>query len=246
MTVSSSSNPAAALDELLIGGIVPFSTVDYPGRLAAVVFLRGCPWRCRYCQNTHLQSRRHELGEPTWARLNALLRQRQGLLDAVVFSGGEPLVEKQMPLLIETVKAMGFSIGLHTGGSYPERLAAVLPWIDWVGLDIKAWFDDYASVTQVEGSGGPARESLELLLASGVEFECRTTIHPVLHTEDHIRRLAGELARRGVKNFALQVFRETGCNDPELVKLPVADYPSPALLDQLAAQFEHFELRRGG
>ncbi len=77
----------------VIGGLIPFSSVDYPGKLACVVFLAGCPWRCSYCHNPHLLSRKRHAGAPGWADTLLWLRTRLHLLDAVVFSGGEPLSE---------------------------------------------------------------------------------------------------------------------------------------------------------
>src|SRR5689334_15533531 len=111
---------------LRIGGLTPLSTTDYPGQLAAVVFCQGCPWRCSYCHNPHLLSARakHALG---WDDVAAFLSRRRGLLDAVVFSGGEPLAQAALPDAMRQTKAMGYRIGLHTGGAYPPRLVAVLP-----------------------------------------------------------------------------------------------------------------------
>ena len=74
---------------LKVGGYVPFSSTDYPGKLAAVVFVQGCPWRCTYCHNPHLQPRQQPPGSPSWEQIRKRLQGRQGLLDAVVFSGGE-------------------------------------------------------------------------------------------------------------------------------------------------------------
>ena len=80
---------------LNVGGLTPFSTTDYPGMLAAVVFCQGCPWRCDYCHNPHLLPRKHP-GGVEWSQVRDLLLRRQGLLDAVVFSGGEPTLQKEL------------------------------------------------------------------------------------------------------------------------------------------------------
>ncbi|MDD5304810.1 MAG: anaerobic ribonucleoside-triphosphate reductase activating protein, partial [Elusimicrobia bacterium] len=115
--------------------MTPLSTTDYPGVLSAVLFLQGCPWRCSYCHNPHLIPA-DSPPEREWESALAFLRGRVGLLDAVVFSGGEPTLQDGLEDAMREVKAMGFKIGLHTGGAYPERLVALLPLIDWVGLDI--------------------------------------------------------------------------------------------------------------
>ena len=158
---------------LRVGGVVPFSTTDWPGRLAAVVFAQGCPWRCGYCHNAHLLPARGKEELP-WALVVAFLERRRGLLDAVVFSGGEPTQQPALPQAMREVKALGFLVGLHTAGIVPRRLAEVLPLVDWVAMDVKAKFYEHESVTRVRGSGRRARESRELILASGTACEFHT------------------------------------------------------------------------
>ncbi|MBE9609143.1 anaerobic ribonucleoside-triphosphate reductase activating protein [Chitinilyticum piscinae] len=228
-----------------LGGLIPFSSCDWPGKLAAVVFIAGCPWRCRYCHNPHLQQRENAPGIPDWPDLLAWLETRKNLLDGVVFSGGEALLEPRLPEMIAAVKAQGFAVALHTGGAYPARLKACLPMLDWVGFDVKALFADYAKVTGVPGSGAAARQSLSLLLASGVAFECRTTIHPELQSDAELLALSAELAELGVADYALQHFRQHGCQDPALCRHPVAvNYPLPATMQQVESRFRTFALRQ--
>ena len=200
---------------LRVGGLTPLSTTDWPGMLAAVVFCQGCPWRCGYCHNPHLIPAQGE-SEIPWSEVMALLRRRQGLLDGVVFSGGEPTSQAGLADAMREVRALGFRIGLHTGGAYPRRLAEVLPLVDWVGLDAKAPFADYARITGVEGSGRSAQQSLECVLASGVDHEIRTTVHPALLADAEVVGLARALSERGVKRYVLQAFRSRGCADAGL------------------------------
>jgi pyruvate formate lyase activating enzyme len=185
-----------------IGGFVPFTTIDYPGCLAAVIFCQGCPWRCRYCHNPHLLPARGA-NEIAWSQIARRLQERRGLLDAVVFSGGEPTLQAALPDAMRAVKAMGFRVGLHTAGIYPKRLAEVLPLVDWVGMDIKAPFEDYDALTHTPGSARRARESLELVLASGVAHELRTTADSRL-TDEKLEQLARELVRLGATRHVLQ------------------------------------------
>ena len=228
---------------LRVGGVVPFTATDFPGKLAAVIFVQGCPWRCGYCHNPHLQSREAD-SAIAWDDVMALLRRRVGLIDAVVFSGGEPTIDPALGGAIEDVRQLGFAIGLHTACIYPDHLARVLPLVDWVGFDVKAPFDDYEKITGVGNSGNKARACVELIMASGVEHECRTTAHPALLAEGEILALAAGMAQRGVKSYALQLVRERGCNDPRLRGRSLADYPSTDTLQQLAAMFPRFTLRR--
>lgn len=196
-------NPAAGLR---VGGLAPLTTIDYPGELAAVIFCQGCPWRCRYCHNGHLLPAQSGDLIP-WPTVRAFLERRRGLLDAVVFSGGEPTLQSALPAALAEVKAMDFKVGLHTAGPYPQRLRRSLPYLDWVGLDIKALPADYAAITGVPGSGERAWTSLDLLLDAGVQLAVRTTVMPGCTLEHDIEPLMDRLARRGVIHPTLQPFR---------------------------------------
>jgi len=205
-----------AAGALRVGGFVPFSSTDYPDMLAAVVFCQGCPWRCGYCHNPHLIAATGE-DERDFARILAWLASRRGLLDAVVFSGGEPTRQPELPAAVDAVRNLGFAVGLHTGGAYPRRLAHLLSRVDWVGLDIKAPNADYVRVTGVPGSGDSGFASLDVVRGAGVMYEVRTTVHPMLTPPDTLEMLARELAARGVTRWILQPFRPTGCANDELV-----------------------------
>ncbi|MFC4159024.1 anaerobic ribonucleoside-triphosphate reductase activating protein [Chitinimonas lacunae] len=221
-------------EQAAIAGLVPFSSLDWPGQLSAVLFIGGCPWRCHYCHNPHLQTRHARYD---WEAVCDWLHSRRGLLDAVVFSGGEPLSESQLPQMVATVKAMGFKVGLHSAGIYPNRLAAALPALDWVGLDIKTRTEDYDQLTGRQRSHWPAAISLEMLLDANCEFECRTTWHPSWLAESALLDLARSLAERGVRHYAVQNQRST------------PDQPPEAWLSETAQQslhrwFERFDYRQ--
>ena len=201
---------------LRVGGFVPFTSTDYPGALAAVVFCQGCPWRCRYCHNPHLIPARGD-DEREFPRIVGWLANRRGLLDAVVFSGGEPTAHAGIADAVASVRSLGFKVGLHTAGAYPRRLARVLPLLDWVGLDVKAPGAAYAALTGIASSGSAAFASLDLVMRSGVAHEVRTTVHPALTPPASLERLARELADCGVTRWVLQLFRSTGCADAQLV-----------------------------
>ncbi len=222
---------------LRLGGLTPMTTRDFPGELAATLFCQGCPWRCAYCHNAHLLDERVEPAL-AWSDVRAFLAQRSGLLDAVVFSGGEPTAQTALPAALAEVRAMGFKIGLHTGGPYPRRLADLLPLVDWVGLDIKALPGDYPLVTGVPDSGEKAWESLALALESGVALDVRTTPMPGLDTPAYLERLMEQLAALGVSDYALQHCRPHSLLDPELKsRLPVS-LTAPTVIP-----FERFRIR---
>jgi pyruvate formate lyase activating enzyme len=226
---------------LRVGGIVPFTATDFPGRFAAAVFIQGCPWRCGYCHNPHLQPRRR--AQHGWTEVKALLARRAGLLDGVVFSGGEPTIDPALPDAILEARAMGLAVGLHTACIYPRRLEAVLPMLEWVGFDIKAPFHQYEKVTGVAGSGEPARQCMDMIVASGVAHECRTTLHPSLLAEAEIEELAATLAAAGVRNYAVQMFRARGCGNGALTAGAASGHLSDAARERIAARFDSFTLR---
>jgi pyruvate formate lyase activating enzyme len=225
---------------LRIGGLTPLTSVDYPGELAAVVYCRGCPWRCPYCHNADLQDPDGPC-EPSWAEVLDFLERRRGLLDAVVFSGGEPTAQQALGAAMAEVRAMGFKVGLHTGGPYPERITQLLPLVDWIGLDIKALPEDYPLVTAVPGSGDKAWQSLHLLLEAGVDLEVRTTPMPGLDAPAYLDQLSQRLAAAGVRSWALQQCRPVG----EGEELPVPRRLGESDADIVAAtrRFERFALR---
>ena len=191
-----------------LGGITPFTTVDWPGRLACVAWLAGCPWRCPYCQNHALQSPASAAFDES--ELLALLESRAGLLDGVVFSGGEPLAQERVIEVARRVRDMGFSVALHTCGAFPDRLREMLPLLDWVGIDVKAPWDRYDDITHAPDSGVAARTSLQMVLDAGMPMEARTTWHPSLLTPDDLTAIALQLAELGVPAWRVQAYRSEG------------------------------------
>ena len=220
---------------LRVGGLTPLTSIDFPGRLAAVVYTQGCPWRCGYCHNPELLDA-NAATALDWPQVLAFLDKRRGLLDGVVFSGGEPTLQTALPAALREVRGMGFQTALHTGGMYPERLSALLPWLDWVGLDIKGPLQRYETITGTPGSGDKTWASLRRLLASGVAYECRTTWHAGLFSAAELRALADDLAALGVTDWALQECRAPGAAAWGL---------SAAQVRELEQRFAHFTLRRG-
>ncbi|MFC3282066.1 anaerobic ribonucleoside-triphosphate reductase activating protein [Litchfieldella rifensis] len=232
-------NDSAAL-RLPIAGLTPMTTLDFPGRLACVVFTQGCPLRCGYCHNPQmLVPRRGEAHE--WQEVKGFLESRRGLLEGVVFSGGEPTLHVDLPAAIAEAKAMGFAVGLHTAGPYPQHLARLLPDLDWVGLDVKGRGRDFDRISGRPGIWRRHAQSLEVLLESGIDFECRTTVHWRDFALTDVERLALTLADCGVRHYALQVARQAQCLDPDYCQA-VTGAPPQWALEQLARQLRpHFE-----
>lgn len=235
---------ASILKSIPVGGLTPFTTIDYPGRLAGVFYLQGCPWRCRYCYNSELWKFPSETVCVPPEKILDFLKSRRGRLDGIVFSGGEPTAHAGLKAWMTTVKSLGYEVALHTGGIYPDRLKEVLPVCDWVGLDVKAPFREYDKITNAIGSGENVRRSAELLFASKVPCECRTTVHPALLSELAIQELAAELATLGCRHYVLQKFRAEHCPDKELREAdPLSFGISDDLRMHLQRLFPEFKVR---
>lgn len=250
------ADPASSFtaEDLQIAGVSAMSSVDWPGKLVATVFCQGCPWACPYCHNHAIIDPRIP-GVVAWSSVVALMERRHGLLDGVVFSGGEATRQWALIPAMREIRGMGFEVGLHTAGPYPARLARLLDegLVDWVGLDIKALPGaSYEAIAGRQGAGEKAWESLAILLSHPeVAHEVRLTLDPSLAGE------ALEIARRcqaaGVRSFAVQEVRLQGVRDSYAqAYADAADVVYLAWEDQLAALtrdidalgFEAYELRR--
>ena len=201
----------ARADDLQIAGLTCLSTCDWPGKLVATIFLQGCPLSCTYCHNPDLLDPCTP-GSIKWQVIRDLLAKRHGLLDGVVFSGGEPTRQAGLAAAMMEVRDLGFEVGLHTAGSYPKRFAEVLLLCDWVGLDIKAPEHLYSAVTGVQSSAGRAFASLRLALDSGVELQVRTTVDPTVLYPNDVAELTATLRKLGIREHVLQQVRTEGAS----------------------------------
>ena len=231
------------VDTLRIGGLLPLTTVEWEGHLAAVLFLQGCPWRCRYCHNTGLVSARTKKLMP-WAEVWSFLQERQGLLDAVVFSGGEPTAQASLPAALSAAKGLGYLVALHTNGYNTAALGRALETgaVDYVAMDIKAPFGRYDEVTRVVGSGRKAQRSATAIIKAAVAHEFRTTYHSDLLTPEDLRTIAQDLQWRGAQAYYLQRYRDEGSPDMPLAFSP-SDPPPKRLLRELHKMLPKFGTR---
>ena len=196
---------------MLIGGILDLSTVDFPGRLCSVIFLSLCPFRCPYCHNHELLTKGVE------ADVSDIARQvkENYLIDGVCITGGEPLVH-DISQLCRELKDIGLSVKLDTNGYYTERLEKVIDYVDYVAIDVKTTLDKYDELVKCKGAAERVAKSIELLVDSGIDFECRTTVVPTLVEEEDVLRIAEFLSNAGVKKYVLQQFRNENTLDEKL------------------------------
>lgn len=178
-----------------IGGFQPFSLSDYPGYISCIVFTQGCNFRCKYCHNPSLVLPELFGNLIPEADVLAFLEGRKGDLDGVVITGGEPTIQAELPEFIGKVKALGFKVKLDTNGSNPRMIQELikLGLIDYCAMDIKTSWERYPDVVGVDVDIESLKQSLLIILASGIPCEFRTTHDGSLVTETDLRTIRGYL-----------------------------------------------------
>jgi pyruvate formate lyase activating enzyme len=196
-----------------IVGLEKNSLVDYPGKIAAVVFTPGCNLDCYYCHNRVLLGKQGCQNLISKVELFEFLKKRKGLLDGVVVSGGEPTLQKGLREFMSSLKNLGFSVKLDTNGSNPEQVQDLIEHalVDYVAMDIKAPFSKYRQICGQDSLFGTdeifldkVKESIRLLLSGKVAYEFRTTFIPEL-TQDDIIEVAKAIS--GAQLYVLQQYR---------------------------------------
>lgn len=194
-----------------IAGFQKNSFVDYPGKIAAVVFTPGCNLNCYYCHNRMLLKKEAENNLIPEDEVFAFLNERKTFLDAVVVSGGEPTLQPDLEEFIFNIKNMGFDVKLDTNGTNPEVIKNLIEkkLLDYIAMDIKAPFDKYKDICGSDEYLNGINQSIDLLMQGGVDYEFRTTFTPRLREED-IRAIAYKI--KGAKLYVLQQFRNVDEN----------------------------------
>ncbi|SCW65915.1 pyruvate formate lyase activating enzyme [Ruminococcaceae bacterium YRB3002] len=196
-----------------IGGLQKLTLLDFPEHVACTVFTWGCNLRCPYCHNSSLvlSDRIHEEGLMGEDEFFGFLRKRQGLLDGVAITGGEPLIQPDIMEFIRKIRDLGYLVKLDTNGSFPEKLRGILDehLVDYVAMDIKSDLDGYAEATGVKDPPvDKIRESIDLLKNSGIPFEFRTTVIDELHNTEVMAAIADLI--EGADRYFLQRFEDSG------------------------------------
>ncbi len=189
-----------------IGYVQKTSFIDYPGKISAVVFTQGCNFRCPYCHNPELVDKRR-YGDTTFmGDVYTFLEKRREKLDAVVISGGEPTLQPDLIPFMKKVKSMGYLVKLDTNGSRPKVLQDAFRGnvLDYVAMDIKAPWDKYSLVAGSLVNITHIKESIALLMASGIAYEFRTTIVNSLLRPEDIMNMAKMI--QGAQLYILQKF----------------------------------------
>ena len=217
---------------MFIGGTV-ISSVEFHGNMALVIFMSKCPLACRYCHNVEL------IEDNTEKSLDEVKKEIDSsfdFLDAVVISGGEPLVQTDEVIsILEYVREIGLKTKLDTSGIYPEKLKKILDLnlLDFVSLDVKTTFSKYRKITGAN-VGFDVKKSMEYINDAGVHLEIRTTYVPTLHTKKDIINLVDEIE---AEVYTIQQFRNKNVLDPALEKVEV---PNPHDLAKLAKEVKPY------
>jgi pyruvate formate lyase activating enzyme len=199
-----------------IAGLQKMTLIDYPGKIAATVFTFGCNFRCPFCHNPELVTKTRGVNLIDENELLEFLISRQKYLDAVCFTGGEPLLHPDIAELFKKIKAQGFLIKLDTNGTNPELLQKLVEdkLVDYVAMDIKAPLDwmSYHKVIRVDDESlmKKIKQSVEFLLNldKRIDYEFRTTVVPKLIKLKDIETIAKQL--KGAQSYSIQQFMNSG------------------------------------
>ncbi len=211
-----------------IGGFLKNSFVDYPGVIACVVFVPGCNMDCWYCHNRHLWNAQ-ELVE--MQEVDEFLDKRKGFIDGVVITGGEPTLQKDLEQFVDHIKEKGYLVKLDTNGLRPDVVEKLISKIDYIAMDIKAPPGEINRVVSFDIDEEKIWQSACIIMDSGVDYEFRTTMMPLLGVED-IKKIAGKIS--GAKRYALQQYRKIEKKE-ELKSVPIELEPLSASVIKEAA-----------
>jgi pyruvate formate lyase activating enzyme len=200
-----------------IAGWQKVSMVDYPGKIATVLFTPGCNFNCYYCHNRELIHPTDSLIGMDEEEVLSYIYKRKGMIDALVLSGGEPTLQKGLAEFIEKAKSTGILIKLDTNGSRPDVIKDLLDrrLLDFVAMDIKAPFHKLMQIIGISADQSKINESIRIIMDQAPDYEFRTTVSPDLTKQD-LLDMASLI--KGAKSYALQQYKRPECyyNDSRL------------------------------
>jgi len=214
-----------------IGGLQKLTLIDFPGRLAATVFLTGCNFRCPFCYASELVLPEKIKNQPKISEKDFLkfLKERKKLIDGVVLCGGEPTTSKELITLIKKIKKLGFLVKLDTNGSDPKMLKSLIDkkLVDYIAMDIKGPKERYSEFAGMKVDVKKIQKSIDILKEGKIDYEFRSTIVPTLHKKEDVIEMAKWI--RGAKRYYLQNFLPEKTVDPSFEK--IKPYPQEFLLE---------------
>lgn len=203
---------------MLLGGLQKNSFMDYPDKISCIVFTVGCNFRCPFCHNGYLVLDSEETPILSEKYIFDFLESRKGLIDAVVITGGEPLIQKDIETFIKKIKKMGFLVKLDTNGSSPKVLKNLIKknLLDYIAMDIKASPEKYEKACGKKVNVENVKKSVEIIMNSGVDYEFRTTVLKEIHSEKDFEKIGEWL--NGAKRYFIQKFSNENTLDESFSK----------------------------
>ncbi len=200
-----------------IGGLQKFSMIDYPDKIACIIFTQGCNFRCPYCHNPELVKPEmfgESLNEDEFFDF---LKERVGKLDAVSITGGEPTLQYDLIEFIKKIRDLGFLIKLDTNGTNPDMLKEIIDQklVSYLAMDIKAPFSKYEEITKMPVNIEKIKQSVKMIKNSGIDYEFRTTLVKNLLSPEDIIQIGRDIA--GAKQYFLQKFVSTKTVDEKVL-----------------------------
>ncbi len=220
---------------MVIGGFQPVTLLDYPQKVAAIIFTSGCNMRCPFCYNYKLVLPEHLDEEKSFEEKQILsfLKKRKKYLDGLVITGGEPTIQKDLPKFLSEVKGIGYSVKLDTNGLLPEVLKKLVSQklVDYIAMDIKGPLGEYSKYCGIEDASN-IKESIALVMNSGLPYEFRTTLAKGLHSVEDAVKIGKDI--KGAELYFLQGFRDEPTLDSEA---KLAGF-TPAEMEKIRLQCE--------
>ena len=221
-----------------IGGIQRFSLIDYPGKLSAVIFTQGCPFRCHYCHNPSLVL--PSLFDSSYKEedIFSFLFKRKDQLDAIVITGGEPTQQKDLLFFLDKIKKLGYLVKLDTNGTNPQMVKELIEknLVDYIAMDIKAPIEKYENIIGTKTDVSSILESINLLfLSSSIEYEFRTTIVPSFFQKEDILSICHMIEKAPL--FILQNFVAKNTLNPLFLKEKSFSLKEMEMFQKLARKF---------
>lgn len=194
-----------------INGFQKLTLLDFPQRVACIVFTAGCNFRCPFCHNASLVTHIDDSFSISEEEIFSYLEKRKGLIDGVCITGGEPLLQPDLEQFIRKIKEMGLAVKLDTNGSFPDKLIDLVNkgLLDYVAMDIKNSKQKYMQTAGTENLKlADIEKSVSFLLGNKVDYEFRTTVASGLHTVEDIQDIVGWI--KGTPKYFLQNFTDSG------------------------------------
>ncbi len=228
---------------MIFGGFQKFTLIDYPGKVACMVYTIGCNFRCPYCHNPELVD---ETVEKVFREedIFKFLKSRKKLLQGLVITGGEPTMHKDLPVFIKKIKKMGFFVKLDSNGTNPKMLKELISsgLVDYIAMDIKAPIKKYNQTVSMSVDAKAIEDSIKILIQSRVPYEFRTTLVKSLTSEEDIKQIGREI--KGASRYFLQKFVPTKILNPQfLKKTTYLDEELKVLQDMLSKYVKYCGIR---